>query len=332
MNINRAFLELMTRPGANSPISVKTPSRPSQPIWSEWLDHSPIAKTVGGNLALLAGTGPGFARGAWRLAEGVGGGLNFVGRLLDPYDAYSSPRGEAAWDAVVGAGQKGYQYLNKVRTDPSTVLSDARHWAQDANAKLNPSATRPADTFGGELRRNFNIGLNGGETLFDLGSMLYGGAELKGLAELGLLQKGGQASRYLARGYPSGLSEYFATPYRGMGHPSLSAIEASPQGIGRGPVPKVISDSRFNVLKPSGIDTGAFYERHFNVDPRYGGGAIPAEFGGGRWSGKELGWRKYGPIGRGFYGASAPLKAAVGTGLTGTGALVDWDWGPEQGR
>lgn len=315
----------MTRPDRHFSGSAAPRGRAPQPAWMDWLDRNSAAKAVGGTLAGLSGTGPGFARGAWHLVEGAGEGLNFFGRLLDPYDAQSSPRGQAAWDAVIDAGRQGIRYLHRVRTNPSTVLNDAHRVAEETNAKINPAAARQGDTFRGELRRNFDLGLNRGEALFDVGSVLFGGAELKGLAELGLLQKSGTA-KYLARGYPRGLSEYFATPYDGVGHHYRAQSKAFPKTLGGGPVPRILRDSPFNVLKPTGVDRGAFYERHFKVDPSYYGGKIPAEFGGGRWSGRDLGWQKYGPLGRGFYGAPGPLKATGGAGLAGIGALVDAGW------
>jgi hypothetical protein len=85
----------------------------------------------------------------------------------------------------------------------------------------------------------------------------------------------------------------------------------------------MISDSPFFLLKPEGIETGDMLERHYNVDPLYRGGKIPAEFGGGSWSGKELGWEKYDQLGRLWHGAPMPLKAVAGGGVVGAGALVD---------
>jgi len=79
-------------------------------------------------------------------------------------------------------------------------------------------------------------------------------------------------------------------------------------------------------LKPGHMGTGAFLERHFNVDPFYYGGKIPAEFGGGRWSGRDLGWEKYDQLGRLWYGSPAPLKIVAGAGVAGAGAGVDQVW------
>jgi hypothetical protein len=288
----------------------------------DWLDQNAAAKAAGGTLAGLAGTGPGVARGAWHLAEGAAGGVDFVGRLLDPYDAYYSSPGQAAWGTVNKAGQDAFRYIDRVGKDPKVVMNDLRRQVHEANARLNPGATKPADTFAGELRRNFGIGLNRGEVLFDVGSLLVGGAELKGMAELGLLGRGGRASKYVARGYPPRIAEDFAKPYphKGMGAHYYGRAEPLPKLLGGGPLPKWILDSPFNVIKPRGVDKGALYERHYKTDLQYHGGPLP---GGGGWSGRKLGWRKYGPVGRAYYGAPGPLKSALAGGLAGVGAVVD---------
>lgn len=98
-------------------------------------------------------------------------------------------------------------------------------------------------------------------------------------------------------------------------------------------MPRPILESRFNVLKPRGLTTGEMHELHYNVDPKFGGGKIRAEFGGGRWSGKDLGWERYGRARRLWYGAPGPLKAAVWTPIAiGTGAAVDYSDREEDGR
>jgi hypothetical protein len=158
---------------------------------------------------------------------------------------------------------------------------------------------------------------------------LYGGAEAKGLAELGALSKDAAAAKYMARGYPKGLSEYFATPYEGMGHHFLPRRMELPAWLGGGPVPPIISDSPFFLLKPSNMTKGDFFERHFQVDPSYHGGNIPAKFGGGGWSGHDLGWQKHDRLGRLWYGSPAPLKAVAGAGAVGAGAAVDQVWDGE---
>ena len=77
-------------------------------------------------------------------------------------------------------------------------------------------------------------------------------------------------------------------------------------------MPKWVMESEFNVLAPPGITRGEFFERHYKVDPKFGGTGIPARFNAGNWSGEQLGLKKYGLPGRIWYGTPAPLKARVG--------------------
>ena len=75
---------------------------------------------------------------------------------------------------------------------------------------------------------------------------------------------------------------------------------------------------------PPGINTGDMFELHFGVDPKYFGGKIGKEFGGGSWSGRKLGWTKHNKLGRIVRGSPKPLKYTVGGGIFGSaGALVN---------
>jgi hypothetical protein len=291
-----------------------------------WLDRSPEARAAVGKATRAAGLAPGAARGAWHTVEDVGHGLDFLSRLMDWDDAESSPRGDAAWDKVFRAGKGVLDYTTNAISNPKVVANDVGTGLRRFQVKIDPTASPPASTLAGEAARNFNIGLNRGETAFDAASLLYGGAEAKGLAELGRASEGAPAAKYLARGYPKGLSDYFATPYTGEGHHSLPKRTELPAWLGGGPVPPAISNSPLFLLKPPNMSTGDFVERHFQVDPHYYGGKIPKEFGGGRWSGKKLGWQKHDRLGRLWYGSPAPLKAVAGAGVVGAGAAVDQVW------
>jgi hypothetical protein len=79
-------------------------------------------------------------------------------------------------------------------------------------------------------------------------------------------------------------------------------------------LPTWLSDSPFNVLKPTNITQGGFYELHHKVDPDFNYANLPARAGGGGWNGKTLGFKKYGLLGRFWHGSPAPLNAAVGVG------------------
>jgi hypothetical protein len=266
---------------------------------------------------------PGAARGAWDTARDVAGGVLFASRLFDPSDAEHSPRGEAAWDRVFQTADGLVTGVGNAIAHPQSAINDAQSGLERQNVHLNPQASPPADTFMGEMRRQADLGLNQGELLFDVGSLLYGGAEAKGLTRLAKAGEAQGAEKWLARGVSPGLADYFATPYTGIGHHYLPRRSKLPPWLGGGPVPPVISDSPFFLLRPGGISTGDMLELHFKVDPKYRGGSIPAEFGGGSWSGDALGWEKYDQLGRLWYGAPAPLKAAAGSGVVGAGALVD---------
>lgn len=294
-----------------------------------WLDNNPGVRTIAGQGARLAGLAPGAARGAWHTAEDISHGLNFLSRLLDPYDAESSPRGDAAWDRVFRAGKGIVDYTAKARSNPGIVANDVRTGLRRFQVKIDPAASPPASTLGGEAARNFDIGLNRGEALFDVASLLYGGAESKGLSEL---ERAANGADYLARGYPKGISDYFATPYTGEGHHFLPKRTKLPAWLGGGPVPPAISNSPFFLLKPPNVSTGEFFQTHYQVDPFYRGGKVPAKFGGGGWSGKVLGWQKHDRLGRLWYGSPAPLKAAAGAGAVGAGAAVDQVWNSKGAR
>jgi hypothetical protein len=293
------------------------------PAPKTWLDRSPAANAVAGDAVRYATLVPGAARGVWNTAKDVLEGVDFASRLFDPYEAESSPRGEAAWDKVFQGADGLIRNMGNAVAHPQSAIDSARTGLDHLNVRLNPQAQPTAGTFGGEVRRQAEVGLNQGEFLFDAGSLLYGGAEAKGLTALAKTAEAAGPGKYLARGIEPGLADYFATPYRGGGHHYWPRRTNLPSWLGGGPLPRMISDSPFFLLKPEGTETGAMLERHYKVDPHYHGGSIPAEFGGGSWSGNQLGWEKYDRLGRLWHGAPTPLKAVAGGGVVGAGASVD---------
>lgn len=332
---------------ASRPAATKPPRPAPKPTPDQngnWLDRSPTAKFVGGAVVRSQNIGPGVAQGAWELVKDGAGAINFVSRLLDPNDAYYSPRGEAAWDQVVRAPENIARSINAVIEHPRVAAQQAKQGLQNFNVSVNPFAQPQAATFEEEMRRQKQLGRNQGKLGFDVVSSLYGGAVLKGtragrllarapktgaaLNDLRLATLAGRAptaADYMARDIAPGLAEYFAQPYQGWGHHYWGRNRPLPSWLGGGKLPPVILESPFNVLKPSGLTFGEMYELHCRVDPAYSGGKIPAEFGGGRWRAEDLGWEPYGKLGRVWYGAPAPLKAAIGTPLVvGAGAAVDY--------
>lgn len=294
-------------------------ARGAAPQSENFLDRNPTAKGLAGDVMRNAALVPGVARGAWDTTRDLAGGVLFASRLLDPYDAKYSPRGEAAWDKVFRGLDGLLDGVKSAGANPRSVVNDARDSVGRLSVRVDPRASPVAPTFADEMQRQVALGLNQGEFLFDVGSLIYGGAAAKGLSRASTLG----AEKYVARGMPPSLADYFATPYKGRGHHYIPLRTKLPSWLGGGPVPSSISDSPFFLLKPKGITTGDMYELHYNVDPWYKGGSISAEFGGGRWSGSELGWEKYDGLGRVWYGAPLPLKAAAGGGVVGAGALVD---------
>ncbi len=303
--------------------SVRGPAPTYSRAAGSWFDHSEVVKGAAGDLVRNLSLAPGVARGAWDTARDVADGVLFASRLFDPSDAEHSPRGEAAWDKVFEGADSLFSGVRNAVADPRSVVDNARDSVERFDVRVDPRATPIARTFAGEMRRQADLGLNQGEFLFDAGSVLYGGAEAKTLSRLGKVAEAQGAEKYLARGVEPGLADYFATPYAGIGHHYLPRRTKLPPWLGGGPVPSVIGDSPFFLLKPEGISTGDMLELHYKVDPKYGGGKVPAEFGGGSWSGEALGWEKYDRLGRLWRGAPLPLKAVAGSGVVGAGAVVD---------
>jgi hypothetical protein len=108
--------------------------------------------------------------------------------------------------------------------------------------------------------------------------------------------------------------------------------QAAPDGIAGQPLlPRWYMDSRFNVLKPEGLSRDQFNAEHFGIDDHFFGGFLPRDAKGGRgWSGRELGFQRYGPVERLMRGAPPPLKKAVG-GAAAVGGLAAYNlWGGDR--
>jgi hypothetical protein len=76
------------------------------------------------------------------------------------------------------------------------------------------------------------------------------------------------------------------------------------------------------------MERGQFYRQHFGLDDFYHGGRIGADFGGGGWSGQKLGWTKYNPAERIWYGMPDATKTVVVGGPTALQTLAEF--GAEQ--
>jgi len=277
------------------------------------LGESKAARSAAGNIAGGAGAVVGVGRGMYHDAQAIKDGAVFAYDLVN-----SQSRGH---DAAVATGRRvlkdGADYITTRAADPTLALGDIKRAGAQMNRDVNPDATPTASTLKDEIARRYGIGKNQGELVYNVASLaLPVAGELKGAAQLGRFAKAGPA-KYIARGVDPKLAEYLAQPYEGMGSHFVPRRTRLPGDL---PIPKKILDSRFNVLKPKGVERGAMYERHFGVDDRYWGGKVPGEFGGGGWSGRQLGWKKYNPVERVWYGVPGVTKVAVIGGPASLGA------------
>jgi hypothetical protein len=297
---------------------------------ANWLDRSVMAKSTGGLVARGLGVPFGMARGAGSMVTGIGGLLE----LANPLDAAFAPLGQTAWDRLFAGGSRALGYARHGVSNPQSVADDLGRGLRQFQARTDPDATAMAPTFGGEWNRNFDIGQNQGELLTDLVSTFYGGAVLKELSGLSALSKEALVAKYLEQGSSPKLAEYLAEPYpkSGKGHhgpfPQRFRVPNDvfgvplPDTIAGRPLPAAVMDSPFNVLKPYRISRGEMYRLHYENDLKFHGARLPGSVGGGGWSGKRLGLKKNGPLGRAWYGTPAPLKAAVGGGTVGGTGLA----------
>jgi len=267
--------------------------------------QNPVVRSVAIEAAREAGNAAGVVRGGVHAVQGLVDGATFVGRLVDPLDALKSAPGESAAQQLargaINAGGIGADYVRKGIADPQRVVTDVTEAARQWRRELDPSATAPAPTFEGELRRNFEIGQNQGELAFDVGSLVVGGPAAKMVKGLPRLSNVGNVDRYLAQGFSPRAAAHLAKPYpaSNMGSHFIPRDTKLPDVLSGGPLPKSYSDGVFNVLKPEGISRGDFYELHYRVDPRFHGTGVRGE----PWSGNALGLERHGLVGRIWHGS-----------------------------
>lgn len=291
------------------------------------LDASPLAKAVGGLAAQHIGRRVGVAKAGAGTALGVVGGAVFLGRLINPLDNFTSPPGQSAAAQLGSAGNALFQQTKHAVRHPGQTARTLRRKAHEAHIALNPGATPVAPTFAQEFERNLEIGKNQGELAFNGGSLAFGGAAVKGLKGAAAVSEAPAITKFIRQGYSPDAAKYLAQPYVGMGShyyprtlPAKVGNVTVPSWLRQYHLPKSVSDSAFNVLKPKDINRGDMYELHFQVDDRFGGTRLPARFGNERWSGKKSGIKRHTLPGRLWHGAPPPLKASVsGVELLGAG-------------
>lgn len=282
------------------------------------------ARKVAGDAARGAGNVAGLGTGALQTAEDLKDGVVFVSRLLDPYDRMRSAPGDAAHDHVYRAAGTVIDYGRRVVADPRRAAHEIAEMGRQARRDLDPSATRPATSFAGEVERNFKIGQKQGEAAAEVASWFVGGPAAKTAAGLGKMSKAARVAKHLDEDFPPRKAEYLADLYKGKGHHAfLKERTRLPQFLGGGPLPRWALDNPFNVLKPAGISRGEMYELHSRVDPFFYGAGLPRRVGGGGWSSKRLGIGKYDALGRVYHGTPGATKAVAGGAAVTGGAYLN---------
>lgn len=314
---------ITARPAAARPEATRPAPWPGGHRTGDTVARDPVVKAIAGDLAQRAGNAAGIVRGGVHAVEGLVDGAVFLRRLTSPLDLLLSPPGESAAAQLTGAASRGVDYVRRGVADPQRVVRDVEAKAHQMHADLDPRATPVAPTVGEEVRRRLIVGMNQGELAFDVGSIAVGGPLAKGVKGLGAVSKAAKAEKYVAQRFSPAGAAYLAElyPASGRGHHFVPRRYRLPAFLGGGALPRAYSDGPFNRLAPEGMTRGDFYERHFGVDPHFYGAKLPARVGGGSWSGKKLGLKKYSPPGGLWYGSPAPLKARIGGAASGVGAV-----------
>jgi hypothetical protein len=267
----------------------------------EDLDQSPAAKSVAGFGAGAVGGVVGLGRGAVNNAEHLADTLEFVSHL----GFFGHPVDSSGVRQVFDIEKGLLGTAKEAALHPRTAIRRGAAALGNAQAKINPWATPSAPTLSGEMRRNYEVGVNRGQLGLGIAASLYGGPKTASALSRPPPLRG--IPRYLSQGFSREGAEYLAEADPGMGHHNFRRSRADRLGI-----PKKVQDSPFNVLKPWGIDRGGMKELHFKVDRHFGGGRAPPHRGGEKWSGKELGIERYDPIERIWHATPPALKAALG--------------------
>lgn len=320
----QAQLAQATQPAVRRQQSGGSPRLTAQSVLSRIeanLDANPTAKALAGHVAQQGAIPIGLLRGGAEAVEGLANTVMFVVRIQNPVlDKLLSPPGETAGEQFGNAVERGLEYVVERTKDPRVFLEDARNFGHQMRLDLDPSATPVAPTFKGELQRRLEIGMNQGELAFEVGSLAFGGPLAKSTKVFGAVGAS-PIEKYLAQGFTKAQAAHLAKPYpkRNMGHHAVAR---------RWGLPKMFSESEFNILRPIGITRGDFYERHFQVDPHFHGTKLL----NGGWSGKKLGLKRHGALGRIWHGTPEPMKARVGGLSAAAGSAIQSTEGEGDGR
>jgi hypothetical protein len=310
------------------------------------LNTNPGLRRAAGVVAQVAGAPAGVVRGAYHDGRAIRGGLDFVLDLTSPF----ALERQRALKTAAAISRGAVDYVSSRAAQPELAIRDVRRAGDALNRDLNPGATPESPTVLGEAARRLRIGMNEGEAAYTVGTILAPVVgELKIASKLGRFAPPGPA-KYIAMGATPAQAAELAEPYvKGMGHhatqprrvkkmrdlPVVKTVAAAvkqpdlPKAMfGEANVPEGFLDSRFNVLKPENVEKGQFYRNHYGVDDRLYGGRLPNGLG---WSGRALGWQRYGPYERILYGTPGATRALIYAPTTAFGVLGQIP-DPEAGR
>ncbi|MBC6981922.1 hypothetical protein [Caulobacter sp. 17J80-11] len=327
-------------PRAKRPVAVGNRVQPTTPVAPRVdrligeLNRNPLVREVASYATMQAARPYGAARSMWDSATGLVEAAPLINLAAHPLETLVGPNRDEALRQALGLAiataelkeQLG-AYVDSRRADPGRIGDDIKKGVHDWYVGIDPAATPRADTALGEIVRVAPMGRKQGELALDVGSLLYGGAELKGLSEvakMGRMTRAERLAKYAAEGLEPKFAENWALPDVGQGHHAfIRQSDLLPKFLGGGPFPREILDHSLNVLKPVGFDKGQQNVLHFKVDEDFFGGRLPKWVGQRGWSGKRMGLTKYGELGRNWHGR--PIAAReLGLGLVELGLLGDF--------
>lgn len=286
---------------------------------------SRAAKTTAESLAIPGGVVVGAVERAGDDAVGAAKTLKFINRLVNPLDPLMSRKGQSAWGKLASGAADALYAAGGAVMHPVDTASAAQRSLRAFRLRTDISARPPSPTFGGMAQRNFDAGRAQGQALFDIATLAAASAPPKIAGKLDRLRAPSGPEKYLRQGYSAEASLYLAEPYKGMGHHVVSRDKKLPSWMGGGPIPKVYSESPFNVLKPEGITRGDMYELHYAADKRFHGARLSDSLRPERWSGSANGLKKAGWGKQQWLGTPTPMKTRAGGGREVVGNVAAGD-------
>jgi hypothetical protein len=314
--------------GAKTPsvdeLVVYAPRRPAQvPMADDGWEHNPAIRALGGGLGFVGGLPAGVFRSLKHAVNDTGETLAFGAKLANFFD----PMGQAeAVDQIRDTTHRALQYGRSVQAQPTLLLTDGLAAGKAAFHDLVPFSAPMADTAWGEMKHEFGVGMNVGETAADVAGMFGGGEVLEGLnaARTFGATREANIAKFIDQGSDAETALALSKPYTRPGHHSIipQRYDPIPEKIGSIPMPQQIvgkripewlMESPWNRSKPPGMSKGDFYEHHYGVDQHFKGTGLPKGLNGGRgWSGAQRGLTKYSLPQRLWAGTPSPWKAAGG--------------------